>query len=203
MVQVRSLAEYAALAAIVLMMSGCGKADDYAIPMSDAYKRLNAVNLQPSENGVFYQLETSVRGNSADEVTWEAGGSFASHSCRIALKPLDAAHTHVSVNCDSSAPASGAAAGLEHNMMRNRVIEMVDATLTGGAFNPALADGTTAWRWPGDGVDGSYADMVGEALKMDSDMRKDQRDAAAEEKEREAEQIAERPDPALGTSPDP
>ncbi len=185
------------------MLSGCGKADDYAIPLGEAYKRLNAVKLEPSDNGVFYQLDTTMSGNSADEVTWSAGGSFAAHSCRIGLKAIDADNTHVSVDCDSNSPASGAASGMEHAMMRSRVIEMVDATLTGRAFSPALAAGPTAWRWPGDGVDSSYAGMVGQALKMDADTRKDQREAAAAAREQEAEQIIAEPDSAQGTSPDP
>jgi hypothetical protein len=93
-------------------------------------------------------------------------------------------------------------------MMRGRVIEMVDAALTGRTFNPAYANGLTAMRWPGDGVDGSYAGMVGAALKMQSDSQKDIREAEARSKELEAEEIAERPNSAQGqsaegTSPDP
>jgi len=62
------------------------------------------------------------------------------------LAKEDADKTRVAVNCDGGSAGSGAAAGMEHAMIRNRVIEMVDATLKGRPFNPALASGATAAR---------------------------------------------------------
>jgi hypothetical protein len=204
----RGFASGALLAAAALAVSGCSKPDVYPLSLHEAYKRLDAAQIEPSGDGVFFRLETTVSGNSSDEVTWAAGGTYAVHSCVLGLKKVDETHTHVAVDCKGNSPSSGAAGGMEHAMIRNRVIEMVDATLTGRVFNPAYANGVTAARWPGDGVDGSYAGAVSEALRMDADTRREQREAAAEAKEREAEAIAERPDSAQGdsapgTSPDP
>lgn len=208
MISLRAISGNTALAISLLALSGCGKPDVYAVSLHEAYKRLDAAEIEPSGNGVFYTLETSVSGNSADEVTWEAGGPMATYSCSMRLKKVDDTHTHVTVDCKGGSPSSGAAAGMEHTMIRGRVIEMVDAALTGRKFDPALANGVTAARWPGDGVDGSYAAAVGTALKMDSDTRRDLREAEVEAREREAQAIAERPDLAQGqsadgTSPDP
>lgn len=190
----RKFAATTSLIAALLALSACGKPDVYALTTDEAYRRLSAAELEPSGDGVFGRLETSVSGNSADEVTWAAGGAHAAYACRLGLKKVDAAHTHVAVNCEGGSPSSGAAAGLEHTMVRNRVIEMVDATLTGRAFNPQLAGGTTAWRWPDDGVDGSYANAAAGAIQMDAQMRNDTG---------ESQTIAERPDVAQqGISPD-
>ncbi|MFM9935741.1 MAG: hypothetical protein ACKVOL_06040 [Novosphingobium sp.] len=208
MISLRVIAGKAALFISLLTLSGCGKPDVYAVSLTEAYKRLDSAEIEPSGNGVFYTLDTSVSGNSADEVTWAAGGAMAAHSCTMRLKKVDDTHTHVTVDCKGESPSSGAAAGMEHTMIRGRVIEMVDATLTGRKFDPSLANGVTAARWPGDGVDGSYAGAVSAAITMDADMRKEQRDAEAIAREREAQLIAERPDVAQGqsaegTSPDP
>lgn len=202
MISKRLIGCTAALVGGSVLLSACSKPDVYALSLSEAYKRLDAAQIEPSGSGVFGRLETTVSGNSADEITWSAGGSMSGHACTMQLKKVDDSHTHVTVDCKGGSASSGAAAGMEHALIRNRVIEMVDATLTGRTFDPARAGGITAARWPGDGVDGSYAGAVSAAIKMDSDMRKERREYEAAVREREAQMIAEWPDPALGQSAD-
>ncbi|WP_295530313.1 hypothetical protein [Novosphingobium sp. Chol11] len=185
----------AALIAAALLLAACSSPDDYPIGLREAYSRLNAVNIPPAGDGVFFRLETTVSGNSADEVTWTARGPHAVYACRIGLEKIDDGRTHVLVDCDGGSPSSGAAAGMTHNLIRNRVIEMVDATLTGRKFNPKLANGVTAARWPGDGVGGSYASAADPANGMDADMRKVVREAEASERERERDLLPERAEP--------
>jgi len=193
----------AAISFATLLLAGCGKPDVYAMSRDQAYKRLNAAHIEPSGDGPFFRLATTVSGNGVNEVVWDASGSMAHHKCTMTLAKEDADKTRVAVNCDGGSAGSGAAAGMEHAMIRNRVIEMVDATLKGRPFNPALASGATAARWPGDGVDGSYVGAVAGAIKMDSDMKRDIRDMERRDKEEKAELAAETPDDAQGTSTEP
>jgi hypothetical protein len=58
-----------------------------------------------------------------------------------------------------------------HNMARNQNIERIDAALTGREYDKDRA-GSTSSRWPGDGVDGSYATAVKKAHEMDAEVRK-------------------------------
>ncbi len=178
----RKFAATSALLGSLLALSACGKPDVYPLSMAEAYMRLNTVQIEPSGDGVFYGLETSVSGNSVDRVTWSASDAYAAHSCLLGLKKVDVGRTQVTITCEGGSPTSGAA---EHSMVRNRVIEMVDATLTGRKFDPQLADGTTAWRWPGDGGGGSAANAAAEAIEMDAEMRMEAGDAPA---------VAQRPD---------
>ena len=141
---VRVSGRWAMVAASALALVGCGKPDVYPISLRDAYTRLHVVEIPPSGDGPFFRLNTAVSGNGADEVVWAASGSMAMHTCTMTLSKIAAESTHVTVTCDGGSAGSGAAAGMEHNMIRNRVIEMVDATLKGRAFNPDLAAGSTA-----------------------------------------------------------
>jgi hypothetical protein len=197
----RGFGRFATVATIALALTGCGKPDVYPISLREAYTRLHVVEIPSSGDGPFFRLNTAVSGNGADEVVWAASGSMAAHTCRMALTKIEAESTHVTVTCDGGSAGSGAAAGMEHNMVRNRVIEMVDATLTGRAFSPDRAGGSTASRWPGDGVDGSIGTAAVTAIKMDADTRKDLREMAEEDREREAQRLAENPDAAQGSDP--
>ena len=149
-------------------------ADDYVMPVQNAYAKLSSVKITPSsKDGMMFSLKTDVTGNGSDKVVWSAGGSMASFRCELGLAPVEKKpdQTHVTVNCNGGSASDGAAAGMVHNMMRNRVIEMVDATLNDRPFDAYRAKGETASRWPGDGVDGSLGTAVGEALKMDAQVR--------------------------------
>ncbi len=155
-------------------------ADEFAMPVSTAYAKLSTAKLVPSSrDGVYYALDTKVFGNGTDKVTWEASGSMAYHKCSMALAPAGgkADQTHVTVTCEGGGAGDGAAAGMVHNMIRARVLEMVDATLTDRAFDSTRV-GATASRWPGDGVDGSLMHAQSEALKMSAEMGKMQRESA-------------------------
>ncbi len=200
---VRFKTRLVAVSFAVILLAGCGKPDVYAMSRDQAYKRLNAAHIEPSGDGPFFRLATTVSGNGVNEVTWDASGSMAHHKCTMTLAKEDADKTKVAVDCDGGSAGSGAAAGMEHAMIRNRVIEMVDATLKGRPFNPALASGATAARWPGDGVDGSMIGAMAGAIKMEGDIKRDIREMERKDKEYRAEVAAETPDDAQGMSTEP
>jgi hypothetical protein len=75
------------------------------------------------------------------------------------------------VSCRGGGASDGAAAGLVVKMIRNRVIELVDATLKDRPFDPKKADGATADFWPKDVIDhGNLATAAAKALEMDRQM---------------------------------
>ena len=150
-------------------------ADVYPMPMQEAYARLMAVDFgDMSEGEKALDTTKTARGNGVSKVTWVHHGDMAHYECDMDLHPWseDAAQTHVTVTCKGGGAGDGAAAGMAHNMFRNGIIERVDATLTGRPYDKQLAMGATAYRWPGDGVDGSLGKATGDALKMDAAMRK-------------------------------
>jgi len=56
-------------------------------------------------------------------------------------------------------------------MIRNRVIELVDATLNDRPFDPQKADGATAAFWPEDVIDhGNLGTAAAMALEMERQM---------------------------------
>ena len=64
-------------------------------------------------------------------------------------------------------------------MIRNHVIELVDATLKDRAFDPQKADGATAAFWPKDVVDhGNLATAAAKALEMNREMAEQLRQAS-------------------------
>lgn len=163
--------------AVFLVLAGGGiyilarpqPADEYAISVPDAYKKLSTVRLTPGEHGVFGGLATHVDGNGRSQVEWTAHGSFAAFDCKIGLAALSETRTKVAVSCDGA--GGEAAQGLLMTMERDAVIEMVDATLKGRAYDPELAKGATAYRWPEDVV--HHADIheaVHDAVKMGADI---------------------------------
>lgn len=180
----------AVAAAAVYMFAKPRPADVYPLPIGEAYQKLSKAKFQTLEDGFTVQLHAtkSVSGNGRDRITWNESAM----SCNVALAPLpdDAAQTHVAVTCDGGAGAgAGAAAGFAHNLRRNEVIEKIDATLTGRAADPKRI-GSTAYRWPGDGVDGSYGTMVKSAIEMDAEQRKFRKEQEAEQKEKQKQASA-------------
>jgi hypothetical protein len=164
---------FAAVGAVLLYMFVEQKpADVYDMPVNQAYGLLADVKYEPlSEGAIAAEIERTTVGNGSDKVTWATRGSHVGRSCDLLLAPFegDANRTHVTVKCAGGGAGEGAAAGIAHNMHRNRVIERVDATLTGRPFDGNRV-GATSSRWPDDGVDGSLGKAMGDALEMERDM---------------------------------
>lgn len=175
-------------------------ADVYDMPVNAAYAKLARADFSGHNGDAIHSS-----GNGQNAVTWEQHGSFAAFSCNIHLDPLpdNAAKTKVAVNCDGGSAASGASEGMLHAMIRNEYIERVDATLNGRAFSKELAQGATASRWPGDGVDGSIGTAVGKAVQMQADVAREQNRVSQEVSEARAEHEANTPDSAQGAEPAP
>ena len=156
----------------------------FDMQVKDAYIKLTNVDFCPmSEGQVALNTVKKATGNGKDKVVWLQQGDMARYECAIDLAALpdNAAKTHVTVTCSGGGAGDGAAAGMVHNMHRNGVIERIDATLTGRPFDSDKI-GSTASRWPGDGVDGSLATAQKEALQMSADMAKMERDMQAQAK---------------------
>ena len=155
-------------------------ADVYDMPVQNAYALLVNPDFGDLSDGAkALNTQRSAVGNGRDKVTWRTSGSHSRRECALQLAPFegDASRTHITVTCQGGGAGEGAAAGMAHNMHRNRVIERVDATLTGRPFDPQRV-GSTASRWPGDGVDGSYAGAVNSAMQMDMEMKKMEAEAS-------------------------
>ena len=88
------------------------------------------------------------------------------------LSKVDDTHTRVGVSCKGDSPSDAAAVERLYGKLRGRVIEMVDATLTGRKFDPSAALGRTAARWPSDGG-------AAVSQRIDADMRAHDREALA------------------------
>lgn len=153
-------------------------ADQYAMPVSQAYAKIAATTSPQTETQRELGTKGMISGNGVNTLWYGHADDDGSNSkrCQIKLDAIDAANTHVTVECDQDAVKAGMVTGVDvipHHYIRNRVIEVVDSALAGRAFSEQKAGGQTAYRWPGDGV-GAYnhGQAVGEALKMDADMRK-------------------------------
>nr|WP_137678142.1 hypothetical protein [Parerythrobacter lutipelagi] len=147
--------------------------DVYNMPVGTAYTQLANVDFGELTDGQkAAKIQYSARGNGKDKVFWTTRGSHVRVECELSLQPAPEAadSTHVTVTCNGGSASDGAASGIAHNMHRNTVIERLDAALTGRPFDRERA-GQTAYRWPGDGVEGGYANAVGKAIEMDHEMR--------------------------------
>ena len=193
-----------ALAAVVLYFFVRQQpADVYSMPVAEAYQKLSAIQFEPmSEGQKVLHTERSITGDGPGKLIWSEHGDMAALQCELKLAPLpkDAKQTHITVTCEGGGAGDGAAAGIVHNMQRSRVIEHIDAALTGRPFDPKKA-GATASRWPGDGVDGSLATAAGKAIQMDAEAHKMQQEAeAAQEQARaQAQTSAFQPGPQTPT----
>lgn len=185
--------------ASVVMLAGCAEPDEYAMSRKDAYDKLMTAKIESSGTGPFFRLETTIDGNGGSEVIYDASGSMAHHACTMKLTELAADNTKVAVICEGGGAGDGAAAGMAHHMIRNRVIELVDATLTSRPFDPQRDEGSTAYRWPNDGVDGSVGTAAKNALKMEADIKRDIAEAEQDSQSREIEPASEFVDPASGS----
>jgi hypothetical protein len=182
-------------------LAGCAPGDEYGMSRKDAYLKLARLEIEPSQQAPFIMLDQDVRGNGLNEVNFGATPDAPGFGCLARLTELAPDSTKVTLTCHGAA-GDGASNGMAHNMLRNRLIELIDATLNDRAYNPSNA-GSTASRWPGDGVDGSIGGAMGQALKMDADTRRDLHEMKMQEQQDEAEKVVSQPDSAEGTDPNP
>ncbi|MBF9152731.1 hypothetical protein [Novosphingobium jiangmenense] len=190
--------------ALAGLLAGCAaEPDEYPLSRKQAYDKLLSARIESSGDGPFFRLRTTITGNGGSEVTYDALGDMAHRICHMHLTELEPERTKVKVTCEGGGAGEGAAAGMAHNMIRNRVIELVDATLKDRPFDPELAGGATAYRWPGDGVDGSFAGAAGKALKQDAEMHRDMAEAEQAARESQAEAPGEYVDSGAGLDPAP
>jgi hypothetical protein len=161
-----------AVAAALWFHGPLGEPNVYSMSAEEAYQKLAAVQVEPSGNGPFGRLDTTVSRSATDTVTFTASGSHAYRRCTAKVTPVDGGKARIDASCDGGSAGTGAAAGLEMNLARKAFIELLDATLDGRAYDPERAMGSTAARWPKDVVDhGDYGTAVADAVKMDADAR--------------------------------
>ena len=181
-------------------------ADVFDMPVKTVYNKLTHVDFGPlGEAGKALHTVRTASGNGYNVVAWDQQGDFAAFSCKMHLTPLpdDAQKTKIAVDCEGGSAAAGAAEGMLHALVRNDYIERVDATLKGRPYNKELAQGATASRWPGDGVDGSIGTAVNKAIEMQADTAKLQREATESEIQSRADHAATTPDAAQPAEPVP
>lgn len=193
--------QVAALGAAIAL-AGCswlaGPADEYQIPADEAAAKLSAVSIDGSKRSFYGTMGITASKVHPREVKWVSSNGTAYYECLLGLAPVGEQHTvtKVTVKCGGGGAGDGAAAGMTHNMFRNRLIELVDATLRG---QPIEKSKGIASRWPGDGVDGSPIKAAGTAIKMDQDMR----DALREAEEQQADRTSAEPNDFGGEDPAP
>jgi hypothetical protein len=158
---------------------GRGEANVYAMTPAEVYAALRAAPVEPGGQGVFGRLDTSVSGNGDNAVYWNASGSHAGIRCEANIAPEGSDKSRLTAYCDGGAAGSGAAAGMLMAMKRKALIEHIDATLDKRPFDVKLAQGSTASGWPSDArqPDGTLGTAMGDALKMERDMKKMMREA--------------------------
>lgn len=134
------------LVIFVLLLSGCGLQSDatvYDVPPDEAAKLLNRTGLAVT---AFGHGRSSSFTRPSGEIIWRSV-SREKIDCIIALDPAGESAVDISVNCGSGPDQSTALDPITANQLRQYAIEMVDATLTGRAFD-RQKKGETAYRWP-------------------------------------------------------
>jgi hypothetical protein len=171
------------LCAAAISVAGCdaltSKANVYKLPVARAYQKLMAVDIKPSGTGPFYRLDIQTTGKRNELVEWAIKGHNAPY-CVASLKSLDAERTRVDLSCKRG---EGAIAGMQAKLTRNRVIELVDATLKDRPFDSKSADlAAVAASWPEDPAtkDANLGTAAAEALEMDRKMSEDIRRISAQ-----------------------
>jgi hypothetical protein len=165
------------LFAAAMSLAGCeaitGTPNVYKMPVARAYHKLMNVAIAPSGKGPFGRMDVDTTGDRNKVVEWTVKGSRAGPLCTASLKPQETEQTRIDVSCN--ALGDGAESGLAAKMIRNRVIELVDATLKDRPFDPKKAsDGTTAAFWPKDVIDhGNFGTAAAKALEMEQRMAQD------------------------------
>jgi len=167
-----------------------GEANVYAMAPAEAYSKLKAAPIQADGKSAFGRLTYTVSGDGQSKIYWNgSGGTFATSQCEAEITPEGTDQSRIMAFCNGGSMSDGAAAGMVSGMQRKALIEHIDATLTGRPFDVKLALGPTAAGWPSDArqPDGSYGTMVGDALKMEREMKQDIRDMEKDQKARDAE----------------
>lgn len=152
------------------------EANVYAMAPAEAYAKLQAAPIQADGKSAFGRLNYAVSGNGESKIYWNgSGGTFASSQCEAEITPEGTDKSRIMAYCSGGSMSDGAAAGMVSGMQRKALIEHIDATLTGRPFDAKLAWGSTASDWPSDSrqPDGSYGTMVGDALKMERQIKQD------------------------------
>jgi hypothetical protein len=162
------------LVGLGLLTAACGQGNIYSVTPQEAYDKLVAAPVTPSGKGPFGMLDVSAHGDGANTVRWTS--DFGPPLCEANITPEGAAKSKIMVYCGGG--GEGAATGMMQAMHRNAIIEHIDATLSGRAYDPQLALGSTAGSWPDDPrqADGSYGAAVGSALKMQRDTEREIQD---------------------------
>ena len=167
----------------------------YNMPVEAAYSKLTHSNIQASGTGPFGRLDTTTSGNGSNMVTWSARGSMAAYDCKASLAPDNNTKTRVTVECEGGGAGDGAAAGMALNMRISAAIEMVDSILKDRAYDPQLAMGATAARWPRQEVkNGNIFAAAAEAQRMDAETHASLQQMEADEARRRAEAPPPSPD---------
>ena len=131
---------------LVLLVSGCGLQRDatvYDVPPDEAFKLLNRSDLAIT---AFGHSRSSSFTTALNEIIWRSV-SRDKIDCIITLDPAGESSVDISVNCGSGPDQSTALDPITVNQLRQDAIEMIDATLTGRAFDRSRK-GETAYRWP-------------------------------------------------------
>lgn len=152
---------------------GRGEANVYAMTPAEVYAALRAAPVEPGGQGVFGRLDTSVSGNGDSVIYWNASGSHAGIHCEANITPEGTDKSRLTAYCGGGGAGSGAAGGMLSAMNRKALIEHIDATLDKRAYDVRLAQGSTASGWPSDArqADGTLGTAMGEAVKMERDIK--------------------------------
>lgn len=189
------------VAAFSSLLAGCGAADEYSLARKDVYVKLARIAIEPSRTAPWGMIDFDVHGNGLDMLTFGAEEDAVGFGCTVRLRALAPDKTKIAVDCKKQT-GGDAASGMLHVMLRNNLIEVIDATLDGRPVDQTRASATAA-GWPGDGVDGSIGGAVGKSLKMDADMRRDLKQMKENAAADAAEQAVSQPDSAEGADPSP
>ncbi len=179
---------------LALLVAACGPGNVYKMTTQEAYDKLVAAPVDHTPKGPFGVHQVTAGGDGSTTIHWSAAEGFGTPLCEANLTPEGTDKTKVMVYCGGG--GEGAAAGMMQNMYRNAIIEHIDATLKGRAFDYQAAQGSTASSWPNDPrqADASMAGAAVDALKMERDMQKDirnmERDAEQDREESEARRRA-------------
>lgn len=172
--------------ALGLLTAACGQGNLYPMPVDQAYTKLVDAKMKRSgKEGPFYMLPISVSGDGTSTVRWKHAES-GTQMCEANITP-EGDKSRITAYC--GAGGEGAAAGMTQAMTRSALIEHIDATLRGRAYDQRLASGSTAASWPKDErqADGSMGAAMGEALKMERDMKRDIKEMEKAQAESDAE----------------
>lgn len=158
-----------------------GDPNVYPMSQAEAYAKLTSARIPANNGSILGSHPYAVSGDGVSTVNWNASGTSSSTHCEADITAEGASKSRITAFCSGGGASDGAAAGMLSGMQRKALIEHIDSTLKGRAFDARMANGETAARWPSDArqPDGSYGTMVAGALKMDHDMHQMQRDADA------------------------